>query len=309
MAENKRITLDWDTSGLTVYCIIRRETDDFRMNDADGSFAVSPADPYVGMAEDAVIKGRYELDESRTVWDDGRYSVAIYNQAGGSPAPASDTIIGTGEMAIKDDLEVFLDIFIPTVAEIWANATRTLTSFGTLVNDIWTNGTRTLTTFGTLVADIWANVSRTLTDKTGFEISGTKTKLDDLNDLSLGDIQGEIQSGVLAKRITVTGDPFSIVEKTTKTLQIDLGAEWDLTNKLVYFVMARQNSSDAPIVNRLVDTITDAVNGLAEIDLLDTETTPKGCYDYQVELRNDPADDEPQTAMEGTAEITENLRL
>ncbi|MCK5342287.1 MAG: hypothetical protein KAR20_02720, partial [Candidatus Heimdallarchaeota archaeon] len=59
----------------------------------------------------------------------------------------------------------------------------------------------------------------------------------------------------------------------------------------------------------LVDTITDAVNGLAEIDLLTTETTPKGCYDYQVELRNDPADDEPQTAMEGTAEITENLRL
>ena len=72
--------------------------------------------------------------------------------------------------------------------------------------------------------------------------------------------------------------------------------------------MKRQNSSDSPIVNREVDTITDAVNGLAEIDLLITETTPKGCYDYQVELRNDPADDEPETAMEGTAEITENLR-
>jgi hypothetical protein len=180
---------------------------------------------------------------------------------------------------------------LPTAAEIWANATRTLTSFGTLINDIW------------------ANVSRTLTDKTGFEIAGTKTKLDDLNDLSLGDIQGEIQSGVLAKRITVTGDPISIIEGNVKTLQIDLGAEWDLTNKLVYFVMARQNSSDAAIVNREVDRITDAVNGLAEIDLLDTETTPKGCYDYQVELRNDPADDEPETAMEGTAEITENLRI
>ena len=108
MAENKRITLDWDTIGLTVYCIIRRETDDFRMDDADGSFAETPADPYVSMTEDAVIKGRYELDESRTVWDDGRYSVAIYSQAGGSPSPANDTIIGTGEMAIKDDLEVFL---------------------------------------------------------------------------------------------------------------------------------------------------------------------------------------------------------
>ncbi|MCK5606756.1 hypothetical protein KAR91_32940 [Candidatus Pacearchaeota archaeon] len=180
---------------------------------------------------------------------------------------------------------------LPTVAEIWANATRTLTSFGALVNDIW------------------ANVSRTLTDKTGFFISGTKTKLDDLNDLSIGDITGEIQNGVFANRITITGDAFSIVEKTAKTLRIDLGSEWDLTNKLVYFVMKRRNSGDAPIVDRLVDTIIDAVNGVADVDLLDTETTPKGCYDYQVELRNDPADDEPETAMEGTAEITENLRL
>ncbi|MCK5601040.1 hypothetical protein KAR91_04170 [Candidatus Pacearchaeota archaeon] len=271
MAENKRITLDWDATGLTVYCIIRRETDNFRMNDADGSFAETPADPYISLIEDAVIKGRYELDESRTVWNDGRYSVAIYSQAGGSPAPASDTIIGTGEMAIKDDLEVFLSIFVPTVAEIWAN------------------------------------VSRTLTDKIGFEISGTKTKLDDLNDLSVAEITGEIQTGVFS-RIAITGDAISIVEKTNKTLQIDLGIEWDLTSKLVYFVMKRQNSSNAPIVDRPVDTIVDAVNGVAEIDLLDTETTPEGCYDYQVELRNDPADDEPETAMEGTAEITENLR-
>lgn len=156
-------------------------------------------------------------------------------------------------------------------------------------------------------ADIWANVSRTLTDKTGFEISGTKTKLDDLNDLSSGDIQGEIQNGVLAKRIVITGDPFEIVEGNIKTLVITLGTEWDLTGKFVYFVMSKINASDDPIVNRKA-TITDAVNGIAEIDLLSTETTPEGCYEYQVELRDDPADDNPETAMEGTAEITENLR-
>ena len=136
MAENKRITLPWDTTGLTVYCIIRRESDGFRMDDADGSFVESPADPYVSLTEDAVIKGLYELDESRTVWDDDRYITAIYNRVGGSEAPSSDTIIGAGELAIKDDLEVFLDIPIPTVAEIWSNATRTLTSFGTLSADM-----------------------------------------------------------------------------------------------------------------------------------------------------------------------------
>lgn len=110
MAENKRITLDWDTTGLIVYAIVRREADDFRLNDADGAFAETPADPYVSLTEDAVIKGRYELDEARTVWNKGRYSVAIYSQAGGSPVPASDTIIGTGEMAIENDLEIFLSI-------------------------------------------------------------------------------------------------------------------------------------------------------------------------------------------------------
>ena len=70
-------------------------------------------------------------------------------------------------------------------------------------SEIWANSTRTLTSFGTLVAEIWANVSRTLTDKAGFFISGTKTTLDDLNDLSIGDIQGEINMSELAVRVGV----------------------------------------------------------------------------------------------------------
>ena len=242
MTENKRITLDWDTTGLTVYCIIRREADDFRMDNADGSFAEVPAAPYISLTEDAVIKGRYELDEARTVWTDGRYSVAIYSQAGGSEVPANDTIIGTGEMYINSDLEVVVD-----------------------------------------------------------------ASINNLNDLSIGDITGEVQNGVFA-RVAVTGDAIQIIEGNFKTISIDLGSEWDTTGKFVYFVMKRQNSSDAPIVNRVVDRIISDVDGTSEIDLLDTETTPKGCYGYQIELRNDPADDEPETAMKGTAEITENLR-
>ena len=57
------------------------------------------------------------------------------------------------------------------ITAIWANATRTLSSFGTLVADVatavWAAGTRTLTSFGTLVADaaaaVWAYATRTLT--------------------------------------------------------------------------------------------------------------------------------------------------
>lgn len=54
---------------------------------------------------------------------------------------------------------------------IWANASRSLTTFGSLATDaataVWANSTRTLSTFGTLVADIatavWAAATRTLT--------------------------------------------------------------------------------------------------------------------------------------------------
>lgn len=58
-----------------------------------------------------------------------------------------------------------------TAADVWASATRTLTSFGTLTTDtataVWASGTRTLSSFGTLVADVatavWAAGTRTLT--------------------------------------------------------------------------------------------------------------------------------------------------
>jgi len=102
----KKITLDWSETAKTVYAIVRREADGYLMDDADGIFGAAPADPYLSLAEDSTIKGRYEASESRTVWDDGRYTIAVYKQVGGSPAPVSDTIIGTGEMNAESDSEV-----------------------------------------------------------------------------------------------------------------------------------------------------------------------------------------------------------
>jgi hypothetical protein len=46
---------------------------------------------------------------------------------------------------------------------VWAYTSRTLTGFGTLVSDIWSHSSRTLTSFGTLVSDIWSHSTRTLT--------------------------------------------------------------------------------------------------------------------------------------------------
>lgn len=106
MANAKKITLDYSQTGITAYCIIRREADGYLLNDATGSFASAPADPYISMTEDGTIKGRYEKSESRSAWNDGRYTIVVYKQAGGSPSPVADTVIGSGEMSIVSDTEV-----------------------------------------------------------------------------------------------------------------------------------------------------------------------------------------------------------
>lgn len=123
MPNIKKITLDHSTTGETVYSIIRREADSFLLNDADGTYAAVPADPYVSLTEDGVIKGRFEKSESRAVWNDGAYTVAIYLQSGGSPSPVADRIIGTGEMHIVSDTEVVPQSATQIAA---ANAARTV---------------------------------------------------------------------------------------------------------------------------------------------------------------------------------------
>ncbi|HBG45849.1 MAG TPA: hypothetical protein DDW94_02560 [Deltaproteobacteria bacterium] len=97
-------------TGWTAYVIVIREVDGYILDGSDGSFAATPAVPYLFLSEHATVKGRYEMSESRQAWMDGRYTVAVYKQSGGSPSPASDTIIGSGEMVIKDDAEVVLDV-------------------------------------------------------------------------------------------------------------------------------------------------------------------------------------------------------
>jgi hypothetical protein len=52
-----------------------------------------------------------------------------------------------------------------TAADVWASATRTLTSYGTLIADIWSYVTRTLTSAGSTLtaADVWSYAQRIIT--------------------------------------------------------------------------------------------------------------------------------------------------
>ena len=106
MPNTKKISMAWSETAKTVYAIIRREADSFRLNDADGAFATAPTDPYLSLAEDAVIKGLYEVSEARTAWNNGNYLVFIYRQTAGSPAPVDDIMIGSSKMEIVSDTEV-----------------------------------------------------------------------------------------------------------------------------------------------------------------------------------------------------------
>lgn len=81
----------------------------------------------------------------------------------------------------KDDVHRYIDA-TNLITAIWNNATRTLTSFGTLIADIWSYATRTLTSFGTLVTDVWGNATRTLTAGTkDSEIDSIKVTVEDTN--------------------------------------------------------------------------------------------------------------------------------
>ncbi len=118
MPNAKKIILDYSETGKTVYVIIRREADSNLLNSADGAFAAAPASPYLALTENATLKGRYEVSEARTAWNDGKYTVAIYKQSGGTPAPVSDTIIGSGEMYIASDTEVDLKALFDKALEL-----------------------------------------------------------------------------------------------------------------------------------------------------------------------------------------------
>jgi hypothetical protein len=109
MANIKNFYAQFPT-GNTLYGIITRMIDGYRINDADGTFTNAPADPYISFTEDAVLKSSYSLSESRSAWDDGLYIITIYRQASVSPSPVGDLLIGSVEIYIKSDLEVVVDI-------------------------------------------------------------------------------------------------------------------------------------------------------------------------------------------------------
>lgn len=137
-----------------------------------------------GEVNSTYFPGLYELQFNQSFWAAARASliVRVYD-ATGTPRwvqvyAAIPCYMPTRVDHVRDtlqtarDLGAQLDVAVSTrstltASDVWSHATRTLTSFGTLVSDVasavWSAGARTLTSFGTLASDVWSSATRTLT--------------------------------------------------------------------------------------------------------------------------------------------------
>jgi len=138
MANEKYLYTTKMATGVTAYVIIRYLWyDEVYIDDSDGTLQTSPADPFVSLTEHSVVKGLYELYESRALWYPGRYVAYFYVQAGGSPSPVADELVESKEFFMAGD-EIATD-FPFEISIVLADAGNGATSFKTELESA-TNG-------------------------------------------------------------------------------------------------------------------------------------------------------------------------
>lgn len=129
-------------SGDTVYCTVRRLSDNYLLNDADGSFAAAPSDYAVLLAEDLTEKGLFTRSEARQIWPNGSYRITFYRQAYVWPSPPADAPpLAAYEMQVRNDAEVTdgaLSDSVAAVATLSTTINSTLNTVNTNVGTILT---------------------------------------------------------------------------------------------------------------------------------------------------------------------------
>lgn len=137
------------------------------------------------------LPGYYKKDVTESGWTDGWYQA--FARYAGTPKRNGDIefLLEGGKVIdvhVADNLDVAVSTRASATDYTAARAAKldnldaTVSSRSTLTaSDVWSYATRTLTSFGTLVSDIWANITRTLTSGTrDTEIDAIKAKTDNL---------------------------------------------------------------------------------------------------------------------------------
>jgi len=104
-------------------------------------------------------------------------------------------------------------------------------------NELQTNQGNWLTATGFSThsaADVWSVATRSLTDKAGFTISGTKTTLDDLNDISSGDVSTACGTALTSY------DPPTATEMASAFTEIK-GATWSSATDTLEHIRDKQS--------------------------------------------------------------------
>ena len=168
------------------------------LNDLAQSQILSDSTPFAGVSVD-LIKTEVDKIQPDIIDDKDAFKADVSLLALDSTVAKDATVAKEATLidkasqssvdAIKSDTESIITTLSTLVADVWSYTTRTLTSFGTLIDDIslsvWSYTTRTITAGGITAAEIWAYITRTLT-------SGTKDSEIDLIKLETDKIQPQI---------------------------------------------------------------------------------------------------------------------
>jgi len=210
---------------------------------------------------------------------------SAYDAAKSAASQTSVNSIPTNPLLTNDARLDNLDATISsrstlTAAQVWANATRTLSSFGTLANDtrdaVWGATTRTLTSFGTLVSDVatavWGAGTRTLTAIS--DSSGVTTLLSRIGS-ALTISSGKVTVGTNDDK---TGYSLSTEPPTAAAIRTEMDSNSTKLANLDAAVSSRLAADDYNdmaesidlIVSGVADGVLSAIWGV-DIDDLDTE--------------------------------------
>ncbi len=102
---------------------------------------------------------------------------------------------------------------------------------------MWVSATRTLTTFGTLIADIWASVARTLTDKTGFALTSdydaAKTALQSGGSVVATNMRGTDNALLTSSYVAPDNADIAAIKSKTDNLEFTVPNQVDANTKSI----------------------------------------------------------------------------
>lgn len=89
------------TTAWSVYAVITRVQDGFKLNADSGFFEQAPANYALVLAEVATV---YSIAESRSEWLDGLYTICYFRKLSTSPAMATDTLLLSNVVILNSDI-------------------------------------------------------------------------------------------------------------------------------------------------------------------------------------------------------------